>query len=439
MSDVNPYNDTSDHWYHSTPGREFYEYGALPFDRSSIVALSFTCLLVFFPLILGARSLLWSFYFFLPAAFLLNILLFFRAVTLPNLSVGLEYFFLPSFDRYDVSTWEILARAVTGDWVGAQFGCLFLLGKYAGDETFTFPRVLIGGVLILAINFLNLFKMAGFANYYAELNQSAIDEFFGSWYLFDSMPVLLSQLPAARFWLLVHFLFVACTYLPFYSFAFETVASCIAEMLPASFADRQKFPQNLVVTVPLDILCRAISMGFLYGAIGEFDRNLNRIFYRYLNIGYYLAITLVIQAILPLTLSKVANLGRYEDLLAFVGRQARAGRTSAIRIITMLCICVGGFVILTMSFHFSETLSQGIHFESRNFGSDATSRAFIVSVVIVVVVILLIVLGVVVQTVLFLVNGKKYPCCAPLGKPITVEDRLGEELFPITPAVGQGP
>ena len=421
-SDVNPNNVTSDSRYPSTPAWEFYAY-----HSSSMAPLLFTWLLVFFPLVLGRNSLMWSFFLFLPTALFLNILLFFRAMTLPNHYDGIQYLFTSHSLHYEnVDTWERWFRATMGTWVGAEYGCLFFLGKYVGEKTFVFPHLLIGGVLILATCFLNLFKIAALASYHARLYESeqiesSIQGFVQSSHIFKLTPVLLSQLPAAPFWLMVHFLFVACSKLPFYSFAFETVASCFAEMLPARFSDRQKFPQNLVVTVPLGLLSLNLSAVFYHGHTKVFTGRLYNIFYFSHMMAYYLIISLVILIILPLSLCNVANLGRYERLIAFLRRQTRPTWASSFPItFTTFSILVGGCLILTVPFHIYWNLLGPVGFFSNSAINGMLAVYFVCIILLVFVV--FIVLGVVIQCILKLVDGEKHPCCMPLGRPIAIED-----------------
>ena len=431
LDPYNPYNNNTldqiaslEHirWY-TSPAREFAAFGS-----SSSAALFFTWLLIFFPLVLGPKSLIWSFFLFLPMALFLNVLLFFRAMTLPKIFEGLQYLFSSRSLIYkSPSTWERWLLATMGTWAGAQYGCLFFLGKYVGEETFVFPRLFIGGVLTLANSFLNLVKLAALASFHATLyvsepTKSLIQSFFGCLYNTESVPVMLSQLPAARFWLFVHFLFLACTYLPFLSFTFEMVASCIAEMLPSRFADRQKFPHNLAVTAPLGLFSLALSMVSFYSKTEDFTRRLRGmwILFQPLMVAYYLVISLVILIILPLSLSKVVNLGRYEDLLSFVRQQAKPAKTSSWPIITtMFCVYVGGCLILTVPFHILAELFPG----------PVDIWPF-TNKVILAIVIFFIAFGVVIQTTLFWANEKKYPCCVPLGRQVTVDDEPEKEVVP---------
>ena len=329
-----------------------------------------------------------------------------------------------------------------GTWVGAQYGALFFLGKCVGEKTFVFPHLFMGGVLILTTNFLNLCKMGALAGFHAGLYEpeqmESLIESILQYSYFKCLPVLLSQLPAARFWLVVHYLFLASSYLPCFSFAFEMVASCFAELLPARFADRQKFPLNLVVTAPLSVLSLALSMVSSYGLTGDLAGRLHGIIYYSLMVTYYLVISLVVFIILPLSLSKVANLGRYEDLLAFVRHQAKPATASSWPIlITMFCVYVAGCLILTVPFHILFTLFEGSYFLPNPSSSFLDVNP---SCVMLLILLVFIVLGIVIQCLLYLVDVEKHPCCAPLGQPIAVEDE-DEELVSVHHdcAMKQGP
>ena len=400
--------------YKVDPAREFFD-STESLNVTTIGALFLSWLAITAPLVLGLKSLLPSFYLAFPLTHFFNLLLFFRALTLSGLGVGLTYMFMPDFDDYGrASTWMKVLQSSLGFWFCANYGVLFVIGKHVKETTFAFPSVLIAGVAVFILNLLNLFKIAGFMGFFGELAEVEYSNFFYSSTPFVSIVVVLSVQPVATFWLVVHFAYTLCSLLPPAALILEVLVSSVTELLPASMATRNRFPHSLALPGVFGLLGFVGSIIAIYvrstaGYVPYFQS------YYFMNFVYAVAVIFFVQAIAFLSLSKVATAG-HEDLLAFVQRQSTRRTATVFKILVGVSLVAAGFLAYILVPVIPGTWGSDSSFSIPDV-DYAHPTGLTIYVLVLLVLFLLVVFGTaLVQSILSCTNGKKHPCCLPLGK-----------------------
>ena len=411
----------------TTPAEEYWRnYGYSAFDSQKVVCILAMWILVMVPLVQGPKSLVKCFSVGFPLLLFLNALLFIRAVSLPHSGIGLRYVFQHGYGHgygfkfYDDDPSFPIWRMCLGFWFSAEYGLLFSVGKYIPKRTFPLPHVAAAAALSFAFYVLNICKFGALSGHYTVLVSPEIRDFF-IYSDLGPIPVLLSQLPGSTFWLIVHFLFNICARLPALSFAMETIAVALTELLPRFLGHRTELPRNLIVTIVLSLFGSALTIVFKYINTGLVEKHQWRwTLLNYLEIIYYLALYLVAVILVPLSLSKVANAGR-QTLLDFVRDQggpswAKARKRAAIA--TVVIACFSGWASLY--------LATGLWGQVDKLISSG-SAAY---VGIIFGVILLIVVGAaLVQVVLFRLHESRFPCCRSVGETVDREETAdGVEL-----------
>ena len=400
--------------YKVDPAREFFD-STESLNVTTIGALFLSWLAITAPLVLGLKSLLPSFYLAFSLTHFFNLLLFFRALTLSGLDVGLKYMFLPNFDVYGrASSWMKVLRLSLGFWFCADYGVLFVIGKHVKETTFAFPSVLIAGVAVFILNVLNLFKIAGFMGYFGELAEVECYDFFRSHTPFTSIVVVLSVQPVATLWLVVHFAYTLCSMLPTTTLILEVLVSSVAELLPASLGKRDRFPHSLALPGVLGLLGFVGSIIALYVRIVAGQEPYFQSYY-FTHFVYAIAVIFFVQAIAFLSLSKVATAG-HEDLLAFVQRQSTRRTAKVFKILVGVSLVAAGFLAYILVPVIPGTWGSDSSFSIPDV-DYAHPTGLTIYVLVLLVLFLLVVFGTaLVQSILSCTNGKKHPCCSPLGK-----------------------
>ena len=240
------------------------------FDGVSVAALFITWLLIVTPLAYGPQSLVRSFIVAFPFTHALNFALMVRAITLsPNID-GYASMFSVKFEVFDgLSPWLVLAHMVTGVFFGSPSGLLIFVGKYVGEKTFVLPHVFVACMVALLLNAVNLVKVAAFMGYYQELTWPDFTPYlhlsFLSNHCYGSIPVVLSKVSGANFWLFAHFAFLLGIGIPILSFTLEMIITSFAESLPGRLAPRTKFPESVVSTGVIGLIGFGVSIALLYG------------------------------------------------------------------------------------------------------------------------------------------------------------------------------
>ena len=418
-----PTTDPYDYLIRDYPGIEFYVYYTInSLSTGHAFAVLFTWIFALLPLIQGPKSLIQSLFLTLPFALFLNALLFFRAVSLPNAASGLAFIFEPDFSELGLDfVWTNVFRLTTGMWFAAGQGSLFVVGKYVDETIFPVPHTFVGVVATFILLVLNLLKIGGFAGFYGlELMKQPMDAFFGSYYYYTTMPVSLSQVSGAPFWLLVHFAFGLSIGLPYLSFAVEVLATCWAEFLPGFLSVRTAFPKNLVLTGGLGLVGFVISFIFLYlQSVGNYF--VANFFYSFQAVTYCVAFYVVTCAIVPMGISKVLNQNN-ESLPAFVTRLGSG--SSVYKVLFFICFGASAIVMLALPFGI-ELLQRGMIAEPLFWVIGALILFLICGILFLI------------YSILHCKDSSKYPCCLPLGRKLAEEPEavpLGEK-FPLDPLV----
>ena len=399
------WQDWLDHTQRVDPEMEFHSWTE-SLNLATLGALVLSWFAITVPLVLGLKSLLQSFYLAFILTHFFNLLLFFRALTLPGLGDGLNFMFRPRFSEFDSShVWLGMFYISVGLWCCARYGVLFVIGKHIKETTFAFPSVLLAVIAVFLFNLLNLFKISGFMGYFGKLPGTKYSKY--SYSSYHCLPVVLSVQPGATFWLIVHFAFTLCSTLPSSTLIFEVVVSSVAELLPASWVTRDQFPRSLAVPGVLGLLGFG---GSVLALCVRADHRYHSQLYHFLNFTYFLAIIFFVQAIAFLSLSKVATIG-HEDLLAFVKRQSTALTATAFKVLVGVSFVIAGFLAyILVPFFPWVSLGFSIGVSWSHFGST------IFFFVLLALTLLSIFGTVLVQSILFCCDGKKYPCCLPIGK-----------------------
>ena len=398
---------------YNPPAVEYFE------NRSTlqkILCNLVTWVLILLPLIQGAKSLLKSFFVGFPLLLLLNTLLLLRAISLSPI----EYRFMlrPDFDCFtypEPYPWLDILRISLGVWFIAEYGCLFVVGKYIEESIFPIPHVLTAAAVCFLLNILNSLKVAAFISNYRSLEGSAPYKTnpYKYWDGLHSSAVVLSQQPASIFWLLANFTFLLGCSLPSLSFAVETVAISLAEFLPGCMAHRTKFPQNLILTVALGIIGFGLSVVRLFVDVSLWANSM----YENLHFVFCMVIFLTITILVPMSLSKVVNAGR-ETLFDFVRRQGSQSWAKARQRLTFMMVIIAGVAALLMQFflcnypklYLFQTLSISYLYPWRDYAQVT------LGLVTLIVVSLIVVIVAVVQIILYCRQGSRYPCCLSVGK-----------------------
>ena len=203
------------------------------------------------PLWKGPTSLIRSFYAILPAFLILNTLLFFRGVTLGGVSVGLAR--VVEASKMLRVSWVFIV-VFFSSWCHGNHGYFFFLGRHIEENTFALPNIYKAFTVGFVFKLMHLFEVAGYYGHYKGLFDSDSPQ-NGYFHHYDlpSLTISLTRVPAATFWLVLQFAFLLCMRMPYYSFALETVASSLAEVIPCCqiprlkiLESRSKFPQNMI-------------------------------------------------------------------------------------------------------------------------------------------------------------------------------------------------
>ena len=358
-----------------------------------------------------------SFYLAFLLTHFFNLLLICRALTLPGIGSGVKRMFLPQFSHYgSVHAWYEILHLSVGFWFGANYGVPFVIGQHVKETTFAFPAVLLAGVTVFLLNVFNLFKVFGFM---ASLGQLTDAFFFNP---FESMPVVLSVLPGTTFWLLVHFAFTLCSVLPSTTLVFEVTVGSLAELLPASWAIRDRFPRSLALPSLLGLLGFGGSVIALYvrptGGIEYYIQS-----HQFLTFVYFIAVVFIVQAIAFLSLSKVATAG-HEDLLAFVKRQSSASTMRAFKILVGVSLFVAGLLAYILVLVIPGTWTDGVSYGQNTPGFIYNGPLAIFILTLLALTLLVIWGTALVQSILFCINSQRHPCCSPLGKRLVDEEHV---------------
>ena len=403
------------------------------FEASTIGALLLTWVAVTAPLVFGFSSLLKCFGVAFLLTHVLNLLLFFRALTLPGLKVGLHQVFLPQFDmarREDF--WAEMIKVSVGSWFSAPFGVLLLVGQRAQETTFVFPHVLLTGIAVFLLNLLNLLKISGFVGFFQQFEEFNLGFDMEGGYPFHAyygIPVLLSVIPGANFWLIVHFCFTLCCLLPKASLVLEVVLTSLSEFLPSQCASRDPFPRSLVQPCVVGVVGFAVSLALLY-ARGWWPYLFTFQLDNFLTLFYLVAIVYIAQAILPLSSSKVATAG-HESLWAFVKRQSATA--TGVKFFVGLSLVVTFFIAYFLTVIVPAGAERGMPIAPM-ISRLGQPRSLETAVIVLLGLSFLVILGTaVVQSILFCVNGRKHPCCSPLGR--RIEEEVEEKFVEKTDTV----
>ena len=340
------------------------------FDTSSVGTLFLTWVLLLVPLALGPNSLIRSLMVAFFVATLFNLILFVRAVTLPNAGVGINDHFYHSQITQRLSSsscWDRMKSGLMGNWFLTSWGCLIFVGKHVDKNKFALPYVFFSGLAFYVTLTLNTLKFGGFFGFYHELLQldrltyqqreriwSFQWRFESWWHRGDDLthiPLLLSQLPGSNFWLFLHFSFHLCASLSSSAIILETIASSLAELLPNAWSDRTKLSKNLPLTGALCLLGFGVSTAIkYYYSLGEDNVIMIPDFHHTagdsFTVIFPIAFLFISATIAPLTLSRVFNSSHHQDLVSFVLRQTSSIRIPSALIKTLLLVgmLVGGFL-----------------------------------------------------------------------------------------------
>ena len=308
-----------EHW-------DFHQYNSVTeFDSfistlntHSVFAIFIVWILVLLPLFNGPISIIRSFYFALPTALVLNILLFFRGVAMPDIQLGLGKMFDPDRKLSFLSWYFISSSRFYGD-----AGILLMLGKFTKVNTNALPKIYVSFGIVFVLMSLNTLKYAGFLGHFEGLFEDNTPQArYSMRHGLTNLAISLTQIPSATFWLFLQFLFLICVRLPTLSFALEMVSSSISESLPHFVEERLKYlsakmkcPVEFVVPGILGIL------GFFVTLILVNPDNWKTWVYIHflLNLSHYSSFIFILCAILPICYLKKFNQGRL-DFFSFMSR-----------------------------------------------------------------------------------------------------------------------
>merc|ERR1719431_2039041 len=120
------------------------------------------------------------------------------------------------------------------------------------------------------------------------------------------------------------------------------MATSVAESLPDAFCDRTKFPQSALLPAILAFFGFLISLLCLYSkSKGIYNWH----FFTSQRLIYLLIFSLLVEAVVPLSISKVVNSGR-EDLFAFVQKQGGRALASFRKNWTIVSLVMSGILVL---------------------------------------------------------------------------------------------
>ena len=401
-----------------------YDKSLESFDAPNIAALMLTWMLISVPLIKGPKSLVKGIILGFLIIYLVNILMMFLALSLPEAMKGFAYIFTTTSDLSQIHDELFFLRMIFGYWFMSQFGSLILLGKYTKGTKFSFCHILVTFVLFITLSMIHAVKTSGFLGFYKSIEKYGI--FFNEdGFVLTSIPALLTQTYPAQFWLLLHYISVILSWCLPLSFAVEVVATSITEAVTCRVISRTKVPDSLILTVGLGVLGFFLSLLMLFLSTAD-ELPLMNWGNRYKlqewqELFYLVFLFFITFAIVPQGLSRVANIGR-EDFLSFMSNQGPASQPGspdsqfgcswgrARKVIAIIGLFLLGISVPFMLFVIARIELGWIIRERSIFG-----------IIILCAALLIVTLIAIVHCFSYRRDPSKYPCCLPFGRKLVVE------------------
>ncbi|XP_034434392.1 sodium- and chloride-dependent betaine transporter-like isoform X2 [Hippoglossus hippoglossus] len=210
----------------------------------------------------GIKSIGKVVYFTATVPYLLLLILFFRAVTLPGAGQGLYYYLFPDLRRLaDPFAWEAAAMCVMYTYAMSQ-GVLTTLGSYNKYNRNCYRDCMalccLSCVTSIFAGFI-VFSVLGFLAHVqgVDLNDVA---FIGPSLIFKAFPLALSVLPVSTFWTVLFFLTVFLLGVDSHIMFMESLATAITDMFPRHL--RRPGAREVLVLV-IAVVCFLLGLTFI--------------------------------------------------------------------------------------------------------------------------------------------------------------------------------
>ncbi|XP_062239348.1 sodium- and chloride-dependent betaine transporter-like [Platichthys flesus] len=219
----------------------------------------------------GIKSIGKVVYFTATVPYLLLLILFFRAVTLPGARQGLFYYLYPDIRILaDPLAWEAALMCVMYMYATCQ-GVLTTLGSYNQYNRNCYRDCMALCCLNCATGIFVGFIVFSFLGFLAHVQGVAIYDVatFGPGLIFRAVPMALSVLPGSTFWTVLFFLMVFLLAVDSQFMFTESLATAITDMFPRHL--RRPGAREVLVLV-IAVVCFLLGLPFITeGGIVPFE------------------------------------------------------------------------------------------------------------------------------------------------------------------------
>ena len=225
----------------------------------------------------------------------------------------------------------------------------FVVGKYAGDRSFSGTSAVGAVVISFFIAIFNSFKDVAFLGHFHSIYNNADNigdssvnhHNFYSDPNFRTIPAILVSLDGSSFWIFCHFSFMILARLPYKIVTMELVLTSFAELGPPRIfgQNREFFIPNFILTFLSSSVGFGLTVVFLHLEAEEIYIPSYRRpdFYWYFGLIFYLSFFVFAVVLLPLAISKSVNRGGY-SMFDLVRWQTSSVNDATRVIFTGICV-----------------------------------------------------------------------------------------------------